>query len=284
MMELIIVSGRSGSGKTVALRVLEDLGFYCVDNLPITLLQELTLTLRAHNQRIAVSLDIRNLPKNEMHLNQTFETLKNTPDLKITTLFLNTDTDILIKRFSETRRLHPLSEQATTLEEAIEQEKIYLMPLHGHADLAIDTSGLNIHELSELIRERLLGKKTHEVVLVFESFGFKHGLPKDADFVFDARFLPNPHWIPELQGLTGLNQEVREYLSLQPEVSRYKLQIKNFLFSWLPLLERTDRSYLTICIGCTGGQHRSVYLAEYLARTFRSTNKHVQVRHRSLKQ
>lgn len=282
-MELMILSGRSGSGKTIALRILEDLGFYCVDNLPLELLPELTVTLRGSVERIAVSVDIRNLPKEKQRLEKLLETLKQSENLKVITIFLHTETSVLIQRFSETRRLHPLSSKKYSLEEAIEREAYYLMPLHDCADLSIDTSDLNIHQLSEILRQRILGQITHNLILVFESFGFKHGIPKDADFVFDARFLPNPHWVPELQGLTGLDDEVRDYLSSQPEVGRYQLQLKNLLFSWLPLIERTDRSYLTVCIGCTGGQHRSVYLADYLARAFKSTQKHIQIRHRAIK-
>lgn len=279
-MKLIIVSGQSGSGKSIALRVLEDLGYYCVDNLPVKLLPQLLQTLNAQTEKVAVSIDVRNLPTDKQELNDIITELKATSEL--TSLFLDTNKAVLIKRYSETRRLHPLTKDELSLSQAIEIEEKRLRPLALHADLKIDTTELNIHELSEQIKERILGKKNNQLVLVFQSFGFKHGLPMDADYVFDVRFLPNPHWIPELKPYTGLDEPVINYLSQQPEVMSFALQIENLLTTWLPLLEKNNRSYVTVAIGCTGGQHRSVFIAEQLAKCFKLQERVVQTRHQTL--
>lgn len=279
-MKLMIVSGHSGSGKSIALRVLEDLGYYCVDNLPVNLLPQLIQTLNGHTKLVAVSIDVRNLPEHRSELTQIIETLSKTAD--VNSIFLDTRKAILIKRYSETRRLHPLSKHDLSLSQAIETEKNQLRPLAELADLKIDTSELNIHQLSEQIKQRILGKKNNELVLIFQSFGFKHGLPMDADYVFDVRFLPNPHWIPELKPYTGLDEPVIKYLSHEPDVSSFILQIENLLETWLPHLEKNNRSYLTVAIGCTGGQHRSVYVAEQLAQSFKDQGRIVQIRHQTL--
>ncbi|PKH05130.1 RNase adapter RapZ [Moritella sp. Urea-trap-13] len=279
-MKLIIVSGQSGSGKSIALRVLEDLGYYCVDNLPVTLLPQLLQTLNAKTEKMAVSIDVRNLPTDKQELNDIITELKASTEL--TSLFLDANKSVLIKRYSETRRLHPLTKDELSLSQAIEIEEKRLRPIALHADLKIDTSELNIHELSEQIKERILGKKNNQLVLVFQSFGFKHGLPMDADYVFDVRFLPNPHWIPELKPYTGLDEPVINYLSQQPEVMSFTMQIENLLTTWLPLLEKNNRSYVTVAIGCTGGQHRSVFIAEQLAKSFKLQDRVVQTRHQTL--
>ncbi|MDX2320620.1 MAG: RNase adapter RapZ [Moritella sp.] len=279
-MKLIIVSGQSGSGKSIALRVLEDLGYYCVDNLPVTLLPQLLQTLNAKTEKVAVSIDVRNLPTDRKELNDIITELKASTEL--TSLFLDTNKAVLIKRYSETRRLHPLTKDQLSLSQAIEIEEKRLSPLALLADLKIDTTELNIHELSEQIKERILGKKNNQLVLVFQSFGFKHGLPMDADYVFDVRFLPNPHWIPELKPYTGLDEPVIKYLSQQADVMSFILQIENLLTTWLPLLEKNNRSYVTVAIGCTGGQHRSVFIAEQLAKSFKLQDRVVQTRHQTL--
>lgn len=281
-MKLIVVSGRSGSGKTVALRVLEDLGYYCVDNLPVSLLFQLVAELREKYDQIAVSIDVRNLPANADELVSILDAIRQHRDLQFSSFFFDADNATLLKRYGESRRLHPLSRQQLTLEQAIRQETNLLSPLSSLADLRIDTSHLSIHDLSEQIRERVLGKKEHELVMVFESFGFKHGIAKDADFVFDARFLPNPHWIAELKPLTGLDEPVQRYLHSQPDVVKYINQLISLLETWLPQLERNNRSYVTVAIGCTGGQHRSVFIAEQLANHFLVLGKTVQRRHRTL--
>lgn len=278
-MNIIIVSGRSGSGKSVALRVLEDLGYYCVDNLPVSLLPQLVTTLRTSVATVAVSLDVRNLPADAQQTADIIEGLR--AEQQVTLLFLDTAPDILLRRYSETRRLHPLSHKEMPLTDAIAQEQALLSPIADHADLYIDTSNLTVHELSELVRQRIMGKRENNLVLVFESFGFKYGTPRDADYVFDVRFLPNPHWEPELRPLTGLDQPVIDFLAHQLLVNKFIWQIENLLKTWLPHLERNNRSYVTVAIGCTGGQHRSVYIAETLARHF-GQERQVQIRHREL--
>ncbi|MDM7859459.1 RNase adapter RapZ [Alteromonas sp. ASW11-36] len=279
-MKLIIVSGRSGSGKSIALRSLEDLGYYCVDNIPVNLLPTLTHAVVDEYDLVAVSIDVRNLPKDPMELVEILNYLPDAWDMNI--IYLDASDDELVKRFSETRRLHPLSKENKSLADAIIAERQLLAPIAERADLYLDTDKLSVHQLAELIRERVLGKKSSRLVLVFESFGFKYGIPKDADYVFDARFLPNPHWEPDLKHLTGLDSPVEVFLSSQPIVTKFVWQIQNLISTWLPHLERNNRSYVTIAIGCTGGQHRSVYVTECLAKTFGEIHPDVQIRHREL--
>ncbi len=223
---------------------------------------------------------MRNLPQEPEELTDILSYLPRKVELTI--LYLDASHSSLIKRFSETRRLHPLSHQAMSLDEAIQREQQLLDPISSRADLYIDTTDLNVHQLTEQLRERILGQKTGRLVILFESFGFKYGIPKDADYVFDARFLPNPHWEPELKILTGLDQPVKDYLAAQDVVGQYTEQINQFIGTWLPHLERNNRSYLTIAIGCTGGQHRSVYIVEALAARFKELREDVQIRHREL--
>ena len=279
-MILLIVSGRSGSGKSIALRALEDMGFYCVDNIPIALLPQLAESLKDNNTPVAVSLDIRNLPDNFDFNHDVLQRLPSsvTPEI----IFFDCSRNTLIRRYSETRRIHPLTNQKYSLEEAIDLEETYLEPLKSHASLMINTDNLSVHELSTILRTRVLGKKERELTMIFESFGFKHGLPVDADFVFDVRFLPNPHWDIYLRPLTGLDEPVKNYLLKHDEVTNFIYQTANYLQQWLPMLEKNNRSYLTIAIGCTGGQHRSVFIAEQLAEFFKAQNKQVQIRHRTL--
>lgn len=280
-MKLLIVSGRSGSGKSVALRVLEDLGYYCVDNIPVNLLPALTHTVINDYDNVAVSLDVRNLPENPDDVSEILDYLPHSVELSI--VYLDANDDDLIRRFSETRRLHPLIKQNIALDQAIILEKKLLEPVASRADLYINTSKLSPHQLADLVRERILGKKTGNMVLVFESFGYKHGIPIDADFVFDARFLPNPFWEKSLKASTGLDQNVKDFLASQPIVTKFVWQINTFMMTWLPHLERNNRSYVTIAIGCTGGKHRSVYIAELLASNFRKERDDVQTHHRDLK-
>lgn len=279
-MNLIIISGRSGSGKSVVLRSLEDLGYYCVDNIPVNLLPTLTHTVADEYDQVAVSIDVRNLPKEPNELNEILDYLPSS--WQMTIVYIDASDDILVKRFSETRRLHPLTKQNISLVDAIKTERDLLAPITERADLYIDTDSLSVHQLAELIRERVLGKKSSRLVLVFESFGFKHGIPKDADYVFDARFLPNPHWEPDLKHLTGLDAPVEIFLGSQPLVTKFIWQIQNLVTTWLPHLERNNRSYVSIAIGCTGGQHRSVFVAQALAKTFGDIHPDVQLRHREL--
>ena len=281
-MKIIIVSGRSGSGKTITLRVLEDLGFYCVDNMPINLLPSLAHVVMNEYENIAVSIDVRNIPLSAAELGESLDFLPPTVDVAV--IYLDADDSALIRRFSETRRLHPLSQRNFSLMDAITNEKVLLDPIRTRADLYIDTTELNVHQLSELVSERILGKKSGQLVLVFESFGFKRGNPKDADYIFDVRFLPNPHWEPELKSLTGQDQAVKDYLNSHPIVAKFTWQVNNFLATWLPHIDRNKRSYLTIAIGCTGGQHRSVFIAEALADSYRKSYPNVQIRHRDMPQ
>ncbi|RKF15921.1 RNase adapter RapZ [Alginatibacterium sediminis] len=278
-MQLIIVSGRSGSGKTVALRVLEDLGFYCVDNLPISLFKPLIDTLSESHTKVAVSVDARNFPKDPNSIEGILDCL--CQKTTVTTIYLDAHNENLVRRYSETRRLHPLSKGDYSLSQAIEAESQLLSPLSNRADLRIDTSALSIHQLGEIISQRISGKKARDLVLVFESFGFKHGVPQDVDYVFDVRFLPNPHWIEDLRALTGLDGPVEDYLSAQPMVGKVIDQIEELQRNWLPMLEENNRAYVTIAIGCTGGQHRSVYITEMLAKRF-TKDYIVQRRHRGL--
>jgi UPF0042 nucleotide-binding protein len=280
-MKLIIVSGRSGSGKSVALRVLEDLGYYCVDNIPVNLLPALIHTVINDYENVAVSLDVRNLPDDPSDVSEIIDYLPNSVELTI--VYLDANDSDLIKRFSETRRLHPLIKKNIALDQAISLEKKLLEPVSSRADLYINTSQLTPHQLADLIRERILGKKTGSMVVVFESFGFKHGVPQDADYVFDARFLPNPFWETDLKGQTGLDAPVKDFLASQPIVTKFVWQINSFMMTWLPHLERNNRSYITIAIGCTGGKHRSVYIADLLANNLRKEREDVQSRHRDIK-
>jgi RNase adapter protein RapZ len=284
-MKLVIISGLSGSGKSVALHTLEDVGFYCIDNLPVDLLEafgrHLTVNPDQNQNRFAVGIDARNNPRALARFPAILDTLA-AQGLRSEILFLHADDDTLIKRFSETRRRHPLSDRQTPLAEAVEHERSLLAPILGRADLVIDTTATTLHQLRELVRERLDRRNDSRLSLLFLSFGFKHGLPKDADFVFDARCLPNPHWEPRLRPLCGRDPEVCQYLEAQPEVDQMLRQIGDFIETWLPLFEKENRSYLTVAIGCTGGQHRSVYLAERLSRRFNQQRDNVAVRHREL--
>lgn len=283
-MRLVIISGLSGSGKSVALHTLEDTGFYCIDNLPIVLLREFGRHIKSveagDGDRYAVGIDARN---QRSALDQFPEIVEELRALGIhcETLFLQTERDTLIKRFSETRRRHPLSDEQLPLADAIEAEQRLLSPILEQADLIIDTTLTTVHQLRELVRERMV-RAPYSLSLLFESFGHKHGVPSDADFVFDVRCLPNPHWEPELRQFTGRDEPVVRYLEDHESVNRYADQLVGFLEEWIPAFERENRSYLTVAIGCTGGQHRSVYLAERLAAHFREHRKQVSVRHREL--
>ncbi|MGC6247269.1 RNase adapter RapZ [Bisgaard Taxon 45] len=279
-MEIIIISGRSGAGKSVALRALEDIGYYCVDNLPLDLLPQLADILSANYKSVAISLDIRNLPPSPQNLDPLLSKLMQQHQLKI--IFLDSDRSTLIRRYSDSRRLHPLSAQDLSLEAAIDAEKKYLEPLTQHADLIIDTTRLSTHELAERLRDFLCERSDKALKIIFQSFGFKYGLPLDADYVFDVRFLPNPHWIPELRPLTGLDVPVAEFLNKQNEVNHFIYLTRNYIETWLPMLEQNNRSYLTIAIGCTGGKHRSVYITEQLGEYFKAKGKNVQIQHKSL--
>jgi len=281
-LRLIIVSGLSGSGKSVALAALEDYGFNCIDNLPVALLDSLGAHLAWTGTRIghAVGIDARNRPSELARFPSIRRDLAQR-GIEAEIVFLDADDATLLKRFSETRRRHPLSGPDMSLAEAIQDERQRLMPLHERAHLTVDTTHLTLHELREIIRARLTDSPTG-LSIQLESFGYKHGTPADADFVFDSRCLPNPHWQPHLRAQTGRDEAVREYLTELPTVERYLTTVKAFLDDWLPVFESENRSYLTVAVGCTGGQHRSVFLVEQLSQHLREHDYSVNIRHREL--
>jgi len=279
-MKLIILSGRSGSGKTIALHALEDQEFFCIDNLPLSMMLDLTEKLKAEHDAVAVSIDARAVPDDLAEFNDIYEKLQQGP-YKTEVIFLDANDAVLLKRFSETRRRHPLTQDGLSLREAIAHESELLEPIRRSADLNVDTSTLNIHQLRDLIKFRVDGDSS-SLDLMFISFGYKHGIPNDADYVFDARCLPNPYWDESLRSFNGRDEPVQKFLADQSRVQEFFWQIKVFLHTWLPRFETDNRSYLTIAIGCTGGQHRSVYITEQLAEHFRQEHSKVTVRHREL--
>ncbi len=282
MTSLIIISGRSGSGKSTALHVLEDMGHYCIDNLPVSLLQPLINRVADNTaiENVAVSIDARNIAEDLEKFPEILAAIQ-LGELTTKIVYLDSASATLFKRFSETRRKHPLSNQDRDLGEALDYEKQLLNPISDLADLALDTTSLTIHELRDLIRSRV-AVDSHQFALLFESFAYKNGVPIDADLVFDVRCLPNPHWNPDLKSLTGLDGPVQEFLSAQPEFMEMFNDLKDYLSKWLPRFEANNRSYMTIAIGCTGGQHRSVYLCHRLFEHFANHSANVQIRHREL--
>lgn len=284
-MKLTIISGLSGSGKTVALHTLEDMSFYCADNLPVALLEafvdECGKRQTGKLQEVAVGIDARNHPD---QINQFPEIIQNCRQRGINcrVIFLQAENSSLLKRFSETRRKHPLSGPDTALADAIDRERKLLTPIIANADLFIDTSKTNLYQLRDLVRECLGTGDSPTLSIVLRSFGYKHGLPADADFVFDARCLPNPYWEPGLRGLTGLDKPVVDYLDGDPTADKFGSDIEHFLETWVPDFSSGNRSYLNIAIGCTGGQHRSVYLVEHVARRLGNRFGEIVVRHRDI--
>ena len=280
---LVIVSGMSGSGKSVALNTFEDLGYYCVDNLPAELLPEFVRRLQAGQmppERIAVGIDARSLGD----LSDVPEALSQIGAQGMDTrlLFFDTRDDVLLRRYADTRRRHPLSHLGLVLADAISLERQALKPLRQIADHVLDTSELNVHQMRRHILTEY-GLSGAGLSLLFESFAYRRGLPPEADFVFDARVLPNPHWDARLRPLSGRDADVRGYLEAQAEVADYVAQVEGFLDTWLPKLRSETRSYVTVAFGCSGGRHRSVYLAERLARHCRENGwAEVAVHHREL--
>ncbi len=282
-MQLLIVSGRSGSGKSSALNALEDAGFCCMDNFPVSFLPGLfeKTAGKAVKQKFAVSVDVRASEEEIALLPETLRKL-NAQGVDTEVLFLDADTPTLIRRFSETRRKHPLTNSATDLQAALLKESEILAPLMNIADATINTSSLAPGMLAEALGKRFLFDKGDELLVVVESFGFKKGVPIDADFIFDVRCLPNPYWQPHLREYSGLDTEVSEYLENQPEVNRMVDSISSFLSEWIDSFKQGARSYLTIGIGCTGGKHRSVYLANQVKQRLDKLHSQVIVRHRDL--
>jgi UPF0042 nucleotide-binding protein len=284
-VQLIFLSGLSGSGKSVALHMLEDLNFYCIDNIPAALLKPfISHTVRSSEpvyQRTAIGLDARNTDAEIATVPTLIDELKRSGiDCEI--LFLLANDDELLRRYAETRRAHPLSRHGESLREAIAIERRLLEPVLNAADLVIDTSHMSVHELRELIHLRVQKRARDRLSILFESFGFKHGIPGDADFVFDARSLPNPYWEPSLRALTGRDAPVVRFLESQISVQRFIDDVAQFMDARIPEYRAGDRRYLTVAVGCTGGQHRSVYIAEKLAERFARQLPEVRVRHSAL--
>jgi UPF0042 nucleotide-binding protein len=284
-MRLIIVSGLSGSGKSVALHMLEDIDFYCVDNIPAALLKPfIAHTVRGMGDtypQTAVGLDARNRPSEIETIPALVGELQRS-GISCEVLYLHAAEEVLLKRYAETRRKHPLVAGDVSLREAIASERKLLEPIIIAADLVIDTSNMSVHALRELIRDRIERRRDGRLSLMFESFGYKHGLPGDADFVFDVRSLPNPYWEHALRSLTGRDSAVIEYLEGYASVRSMIADLTAFLEKRVGEFSQANRSYLTIAVGCTGGQHRSVYIAEQLAEHFRKSHPQVLTRHDSL--
>lgn len=284
-MRLVIISGLSGSGKSVALHLLEDLGFYCIDNIPVGLLRsfvdEILLANDGSYSDVGVGLDARNRPSDIEQLPALKKKLA-ADGVECELIFLQASDDVLLSRFSETRRRHPLSSENISLREAIAKERRLLGPIIDAADLIVDTTGTTAYALRERIRDRVGGKLPSTMSILIESFGYKHGLPPDADFVFDVRCLPNPHWETQLRPLNGLDTEVITFLDAQPLVQEMVDDVARFLERWIPRYQDFQRSYLTVAIGCTGGQHRSVYVTEAVAARLRRVHESIQTRHHEL--
>ena len=284
-LRLIIVSGLSGSGKSVGLHVLEDLGYYCIDNLPAGLLIAAVDEVRKNSvgsvKRLAVGVDARNHAES---LDALPDLLRQLREQGVSTeiVFLHASDEILLQRYSETRRRHPLAEQGTQLRAAIAAERRILNEVQLSADLIVDTSHSSIYELADVIRSRVDQRDIGTLSVLIESFGFKYGIPTDADFVFDLRSLPNPYWTIELRGLTGLDQEVQDFLEGQEKFTAMYDDISGFLARWVPHYRDANRGYLTVAIGCTGGQHRSVHMTEKITAALRKHHDPVLTRHSSL--
>jgi len=283
-VKLLIISGRSGSGKSTVLHILEDRGYYCIDNLPASLLPSLAERLASDtsiNPNIAVSIDARNIYADLQKVPGIIEDLKE-KRMQTDIIFLDANSQTLLRRFSESRRKHPLSNKKVGLKEAIDQETELLESMSILASLSIDTSNMSLHELRDTIKTRIVEQSDTGLALLFQSFGFKNGVPVDADIVYDVRCLPNPYWETSLRPLTGRDLKVVEYLEPQREVQQMFEDIKDYLQKWLPRFEENNRSYMTVALGCTGGQHRSVYLCEKLGEYFQNHIHNVQVRHREI--
>ena len=284
-MKLLIVSGLSGSGKSIALDTLEDCGYYCIDNLPVTLLEDLIshvmLLDKQTYAKTAIGIDARNQSENLNNFATSLDYIRG-KGIECLVFFMQAEESALLKRYSETRRRHPLTNFDLPLKEAIKAEKEILKTVAEHADLVIDTTRTQYHQLRELIKAHIGEKNSRYLSLQFQSFGFKYGIPLDTDFLFDARSLPNPYWEYELRGLTGKDRAVIDFLEAENVVQAFYQDIAGFLENWIPRFEAENRCYLTVAIGCTGGQHRSVFLVNCLARHFMEASLNVIVQHREL--
>ena len=281
-MRVIVISGLAGSGKSVALDMLEDLGYYCIDNLPISLLRDITAdTLREqdhHFEKLAVGVDARARAVDIRGFPERIASLKSA-GIDIQVIYLEASPEVILRRYSETRRKHPLTNENRPLIEAVEADRELLRPIAEQADLVLDTSHSNIHQLRELVRTRVEASTDGGMSILLQSFGFKHGVPDAVDFVFDVRCLPNPHWIEALRSKTGRDEAVAQHLEKSPETSKMLADIGDFAETWLPSFQRENRAYITIAIGCTGGKHRSVYLVEKLAERLKKNYPLTLVRH-----
>lgn len=282
-MRLVVVSGRSGSGKTVALHVLEDLGYYCVDNLPVNMMRELVDDVIGSVPALAVSVDVRNIAHHRAVLRNTITELKKDATLDVEIIYFDASLAVLLKRFSETRRKHPLTSNTVNLREAIAQEQEYLDVLADLADFSLDTSALTGHELRYMMQQRFVLAQQQRMQVLLQSFGFKYGLPPEADCVFDARFLPNPHWVKDLRESTGADDNVAAFLNAFDTVHDTLEHISQYVHFALEQMQKDNRSYLTIAVGCTGGRHRSVYLIEQLKQRLFPKYPELLVRHRDWK-
>ena len=283
-MRVTIVSGLSGSGKSVALNALEDLGFYCIDNMPARLLGSFLKDVVSGRdyEKVGLGLDARNRPDDLAKIPELVADLRER-NVSCEVIFLQANDDVLLTRFSETRRRHPLSTEGISLAEAIARERELLGPIISAAELVIDTSQTTVYELREMILRRVGAHATTQLSIQIESFGYKHGLPADADFVFDVRCLPNPYWEPRLRPLNGTDEAVAEFLAAQPAVGEMIDDIVGFLDRWIPRYQNFQRAYLTVGVGCTGGQHRSVYVTERVAANLGQRHGTILTRHTELR-
>ncbi len=284
-MNFVIVSGLSGSGKTMALNTLEDNGYYCIDNIPLSLLPALfqsdSITLR---DKVAIGVDVRS---SEMGLKRIPDDVKEIRQQghKVTLLYLHADEQILLKRYNETRRKHPLTSSEVSLSKALQIETQMMAPIRSAADFEIDTTYTNIYQLSSFLRSRICNDSGGKLSLMFQSFGFKHGAPSSTDFMFDVRCLPNPYWISEIRQYSGKDEEVSDWLETHTEVAEMRDDLIGFVEKWIPHFIENQRAYLTISIGCTGGRHRSVYITEQLGKYFRKKySNDITLFHREIKE
>lgn len=284
-MKLLIVSGLSGSGKSIVLDTLEDCGYYCIDNLPIALLAGFVSQVMEDDQstyeKTAIGIDARNQSNSLLYFSDILRTIHE-QGIKCEIIFLQAEEDILLKRYSETRRKHPLTSSTIALKEALGIEKEMLKAVLRHADTVLDTSRTSVQQLRELIKTQVENTNDQHLSLQFQSFGFKHGVPLDVDFIFDARCLPNPYWDIKLRGFTGKDRPIEDFLRKSDSAQELFQDICAFLERWVPRFDIDNRSYLTVGIGCTGGQHRSVYLVEMLVKHFKKSDLNVIIRHREL--
>ena len=280
MKRILIVTGQSGSGKSSALQVLEDLGYYCIDNLPLALLPEIVEKLNSENnlEQLALGVDVRSTRADQQEFDQVFQQLQRHGSVDI--IYLTTRDQELIARFSSSRRPHPLANRFKSLNECIQEEKNLLIPIQLRSTVHIDTTDKSVHDLKHTLLSKL--GQADNLILILQSFGYKHGIPLDADYVFDVRHLPNPHWDMELRKFSGLDEPVRQFLQQSEQTNEMFQDIYNFLDKWLPAFAEGHRHYMTVSIGCTGGQHRSVYIVDRLKKALEAKWS-IQVLHREMK-